>query len=371
MKKNFTTVECPCCHTQFEIPAHEHVATGMVIGEDSGLGTVYLKPKGSVGSGVAVAVPASSVTPTSTPASAPKGKASRLDILSSKGVDTSEFFSLANSKGEGIVMKWVDGIPVAVTDAELDELEKSIIENGYIKNTRLYRRWLLAQMCHMLDSRYGYTESLHHHGYMYQWKQTIENLRVLSILETKDKECFDERSRWFTRETVAKMLEDHIKVVKKFISGLKVRKCKRVPYVRFRGTNIFVSDLQAKVYNPIEIVIQHVKNAKNYAELYRIVKNAKIHHMPWNTKQSPAWIDAYKGEGAFYAMKNLILFHDCRIVTDSAQVLDKYESMAYINRKADEYKGEGWRLFGLMKKLIEDNNFNFKRRMHELGVKGY
>ena len=33
----------------------------------------------------------------------------------------------------------------------------------------------------------------------------------------------------------------------------------------------------------------------------------------------------------------------------------------------DEYKGEGWRMFALMKKVIDDNNFDFNKRMAELG----
>jgi hypothetical protein len=33
----------------------------------------------------------------------------------------------------------------------------------------------------------------------------------------------------------------------------------------------------------------------------------------------------------------------------------------------DEYKGDGWRMFALMKKVIEDNNFDFHKRMIELG----
>jgi hypothetical protein len=42
--------------------------------------------------------------------------------------------------------------------------------------------------------------------------------------------------------------------------------------------------------------------------------------------------------------------------------------MQELARKLVEYHGEGWRMFALMKKVIEDNNFNFDARMEELGV---
>jgi hypothetical protein len=40
--------------------------------------------------------------------------------------------------------------------------------------------------------------------------------------------------------------------------------------------------------------------------------------------------------------------------------------MNYLNGKLYEYKGEGWRMFALMKKVIKDNNFDFKKRMEEI-----
>jgi hypothetical protein len=43
--------------------------------------------------------------------------------------------------------------------------------------------------------------------------------------------------------------------------------------------------------------------------------------------------------------------------------------MQELKRKLNEYRGEGWRMFAFMKKVIEDNNFNFDRRMEEIGVR--
>lgn len=92
--------------------------------------------------------------------------------------------------------------------------------------------------------------------------------------------------------------------------------------------------------------------------------------LPYDTPKSQVWIDAFKGEGAYYTLKNLVMYHNCSIV-DGARGMDRTLAMTYLNKKLDEYKGEGWRMFALMKKVIKDNNFDFNKRMNELGVRGY
>ena len=68
------------------------------------------------------------------------------------------------------------------------------------------------------------------------------------------------------------------------------------------------------------------------------------------------------------------MFHGCVVYTGKYGVvhynktmnLSGVEAVSYLNRKLDEYKGEGWRMFALMKKVIEDNNFDFNERMEEI-----
>ena len=43
--------------------------------------------------------------------------------------------------------------------------------------------------------------------------------------------------------------------------------------------------------------------------------------LPYDTKKSKVWIDAYKGEGAYYTMKNLVLFHNCNFFDDNGNPL--------------------------------------------------
>ena len=63
--------------------------------------------------------------------------------------------------------------------------------------------------------------------------------------------------------------------------------------------------------------------------------------------------------------KNLVMFHDCGIEIDGTMVYG-LAAISYLNRRLKEYQGEGWRMFALMKKVIADNNFDFKARMSEI-----
>ena len=60
------------------------------------------------------------------------------------------------------------------------------------------------------------------------------------------------------------------------------------------------------------------------------------------------------------------MFHNCAIIIDKFTVRTGISAVKYLNEKLVEYQGEGWRMFGLMKKVIEDNNFDFYKRMSEI-----
>lgn len=92
--------------------------------------------------------------------------------------------------------------------------------------------------------------------------------------------------------------------------------------------------------------------------------NDKRFKMKHATPQSKAWIDAYKGAGAFYTMQNLIRFHNCTAIDDRGRRLDKYQSLAFLSAKAEEYKnGNGWRLLAALKKMLDDNGIDIKKKM--------
>ena len=231
----------------------------------------------------------------------------------------------------------------------------------------------MAQMFQALNyvswdrKREGYNEWLKNFGIKYQFEMMLEEIRVLGKLEERDWETFKERSNFFTKEVVAKTMFDYIEKLKASIESKKTYKCKGVPYKKVAGRDIFVEDLDKKIYAPMRSDIYKVKTARNYNEIYKELKTfmSKMITIPYTTTKCKEWIDAFKGEGAFYTLKNLVMFHNCGIMVGHDMVYGM-DAVKVLNERLYEYKGEGWRMFALMKKVIADNNFDFHKRMNEI-----
>lgn len=204
-------------------------------------------------------------------------------------------------------------------------------------------------------------------GYEYQWKMLLDELRAQLKMESRDPNGFAERNRWFNNEVASAMAHHYLERLKKHVDSLQERKCKGIPYKRIHGRDIFVSDLDRKVYTPLIIAANLIKYAQNAAQLYDAVSKFNVQRirLSHDTPQSKTWMDAYKGAGAYFTMQNLIRFHGCLITDDKGRRLNKNQSLDFITFKATLYKDEGWRLLAVLKKMLRDNNIDIKKKMAE------
>ncbi len=307
----------------------------------------------------------------------------RMETLKVNGVDVGKYFNLTLPSGETVRMTLENGIPVVAND---DPILNQIIEDGYVRNTKLHRRWVMAQMFKMLNynswrgGQNGYDACLRErYSYQYQFDMMLEEVRVISKLEGKDDETFKERTSFFNYEVVAEVCKHYMDDLKKYIGNLPKHKCKGVPYKRLNGRygDMFEVDLYKKVYMPMELHIRkmHSNMVTNYSSLYKELKAFMklMIKLPYNTAKSKVWVDAFKGSGAYYTLKNLTMYHGCNIIEEKnylPYVTNKYvagiEATNYVKSKLDEYRGEGWRYMAMLKKCIADNNFNFEQRMKEI-----
>ena len=297
-------------------------------------------------------------------------KNERMEKLNEMGINTGKYFTVALDNGTQVhLIIDENGNPTRVNDAICNQ----IIEDGYVRNTKLHRRFVMAQMFQALNyvswdrKRIGYNEWLKKFGIKYQFEMMLEEIRVLGKLEERDWETFKERSNFFTKEVIVKTMADYIEKLKASIETKKTYKCKGIPYKKVAGRDIFVDDLDKKIYAPMRNDIYKVQIARNYNEIYRIVRSfmGKMITISYATTKCKEWVDAYKGEGAFYTLKNLVMFHGCGIMVGYNMVYGT-EAVKVLNERLYEYKGEGWRMFALMKKVIADNNFDFNKRMSEI-----
>ena len=308
-------------------------------------------------------------------------KKERMEKMNAMGINTGKFFTVNFPEG----LKPGSKITLSVNEngvytfedmnKENDQILEQIITDGYVKNTKLFRRFVMAQMFHALnyvsyDKREsGYNACIRNcYGYKYTIDMMIEEVRVLSKLEGRDRESFEERVHFFDKKTVAAVLEDYLAKLKDYVDGLSSKNCKGVPYKRVKSMNIFEEDLNKKLYAPVEYYIRQILAARDYKTVHAVLCRFKrdMIKLPWSTAKSKVWLDAYKGEGAYYTMKNLLAFHGCFVETEWGIKLYGVDAVNFIERKLDEYKGEGWRMFALMKKVISDNRINTKTHIAEV-----
>ena len=341
---NETKVMCPVCGTEFAIGEHEHtVKNATVIGADSGLGNVYL----------------------------PVSK--RGEALQAAGIDTNKYFSLRlPTGGEQLMTYDENGIPVAVKAD--DPIMQQIIGGGTVPNRNLFRRWVMSQVFHglMWESRYsgdGFTGWLRMHGYKYQWEMLVEELRVQAKLyENGDRENFEARNRWFDKGLAVEMADDHIEQMRKDANDRPQHKCKGVPYVKYDCVNYFVSDIEKKLIAPMYDYVKEIRRAKNPQQLYEAVKRFCDHahlNVAGSFSQNAAWKDAYKGMGAYATMQNLLRFHGCTFPKGNTFHSRRLSGLEMLEQAATAYGHdcEGWRLFGLMKQMLEENGIDIKAKM--------
>lgn len=309
----------------------------------------------------------------------------RLEALKAAGVDVSKYFPL----GDDQLIKIENGaaVPVDMDDATIDEVGKKIVEGGYVSNWKLFRRWVMSQMFHMLrdmdKNGRTFNEVLQHKGYEYQWRMLENELYAqMKMAAHGDHENAGARNRWFGGFVAADMAYDYIKKLRKYVDNnliYKVKKdahgnvkktykhtCKGNPYVRLQNDDIFVADLEKKVYAPLGNLARKMYDSNTYKEVYDAVHefNKKRKHLAWDTKQADAFITAYKGSGSYYTMRNLIMFHGARFMKNGRK-MSETDSLKELESKANLYDEEGWRMLGVLKQLIKDNNISVQGKILE------
>ena len=291
-----------------------------------------------------------------------------------------------------------------------DPTSRRLSDNGYVKNM-FHRRWITAQTMDLLGWRDGnykksntWTKRFNQrYGYPMMFDVTRDELKRLYHLEQKDSQAFNEEVQFFDTEVVIALMNDYIKVLKSYVKTLNIKHCKGVPYVHLgrcyvyntteinqklrkyglsdvvkikeflecNKQNIFVEDLNKKVYTIENLFVRAAALSQNYEELYEIFCMFSDFRynpffitkpMSWNLKKPAEWVDAFKGAGAYYSMDNLIKFSGLKLKNYSTdEVLGTQDSLKYLKEMAKQTKGERYKLLALLKESLVVNNFNFEK----------
>lgn len=358
-----TKVVCPKCGASIAIPEHESFTAGIAIGKDSGLGTVTLplESENNSNSKNRIAMKASK----------------KIEAMKAAGIDVTNLFAVINSEGVESIARLENGGLTILADN--DPIIIAIFKGGTVPNRRLFRRWVMAQVFHMLTQKnwktgkpVGFLNALQAKGFRYSWEMLIEEIRIQAKLEVLDQENFIQRNRWFNKDVAVNMATDYLKQLNEHVEQRKKRckRCKGNPYITLNGNDIFVDDLRKKVFNPLDKYVRMMKSAKDMTDLYHAIVGfyqiVKDVYSCYSIVMSPAFKDAYKGAGGYFTMRNLIMFHGCKMMSSKGNPLVESSSLRELDRLAEVYKnGEGWRMFGAMKELIARNGIDIEKKMKE------
>ena len=280
----------------------------------------------------------------------------RINLLEQAGVDTSAY----ELKLNGIVLKSDDNVV------------NEIVGNQQLTNKKLFRRWITAQTFRMLNSQtfnqnnkrweIGWDAYLRNrYDYMYQFKMMLEEIRILAKLEIKDKDKFMERIKFFNRYVVIDTCNHYINQLFKYTD--KNQNHKHIVKLAKYG-EVFIYDLNKLFVDDLREIIDDITQSETYSEIYTFLKKfiSKMNKLPADTPKCPSWKTAFKGSGAYYSLRNIIMFHnvvleDCKDKDESLRKLEEYTSQLHYT--------EVWKLHYLLKDTIEYNNFDLTRSINK------
>lgn len=265
---------------------------------------------------------------------------------------------------------------------EEDNIEQSIIEDGDINSKFLWRRWVMSQVLRHYKDSYG-NDNFHQHfvkntPLKYSFKVAANELEALS----KDMSLADrnEREQFFTIDVARQMVEDYAKALdKKINQELKALEKYNRKLVAKKGTDTKLKDDihigrrhftkdKAKYFQTVaKSYVANTDKITDYKKMANLLREfSKVMPMFNDCPKSKAWINAFKGAGAFYTLDNLIRWHKCSITSENGETYTGDEALAWLRRRTKELSGEYYKLYAIMKRTVEENNFDFDKRMKEL-----
>lgn len=246
-----------------------------------------------------------------------------------------------------------------------DEIEQQILDDGYIPNNNIWRRWIMAQMLrHYKDPVTGADTFnayfIKNKPYMYQWTTFLNEINAIKrmSLDSTDRNI---RLTFFNKDLLVNMLNSY----RDTVSKLPKNRFRRLNYDKSEYINMidnYIKSAEELRRKPCHTNIIVHKMADLVSDF---IKNAEIKS---KLPKSKAWIDAFKGNGAYYTMDNMIKFHGCRFWNDDmSQTLNEKESLNKLMSEVGKCDpNEFYKLFGLMKEFIEYNNYDINTLKTEL-----
>ena len=219
--------------------------------------------------------------------------------------------------------------------SEDDPILSEIGKGGFINNPELFRRWICAQNFRLLKDPHGWTYAVRKtYDTKYVYNQSKRELKLLCKLIKKCPN--DIRLRFFT-------LED-----------LQTIFCELMDYNEWY---CYRNDEEKK-----KKLKMAIKSTRTYINLYDIV-----HSINWRfrydcTFKPKAWLNCFKGAGAYYTLQNVIRTHGlilpaCNNMEESLEVVDKLFN-SITSYKPNERRWDI--MLSVLTRAVDERNFELK-----------
>lgn len=302
----------------------------------------------------------------------------RIAALRARGVDTSLYYPMGNDH----VIKIENGsaVDVEMDDVEMDDVERKMIEGGHINNYTLFRRWVMAQMFRLLrwEANCGIKveDNVANKSYAYAWKVLEQELHAQCKMEEHgDMENYEMRHRWFDAKVVMDMLTEYRNMLWKELdskmyrfdsNGLRVPRhtCKGKPYVRIGGDNVFFSDISTKVFGLMRNMEFRMSKCVSMRDWYVLVRDFNMARKNINKSlyHDLTFMNAFLGSGAYFTMRNLIMFHGAKFRMNDAEI-DEIYSLRMIDDACKEK--DGYKMMNMLRQLIKDSGISVEKKIAE------
>lgn len=206
-----------------------------------------------------------------------------------------------------------------------------LMADGHVFNPYIHRRFIAAQF-HRLVTRYGIDGVRDAVVRTYDWKYAIEQVKKeahkLSNLERHDKAAFAERSMFFSMNAIINILSDYVQAVHREIDDA-------VSQANSRNTKVYVrhyGQVDRNNVRPMKYrftkLLTDASTCRTYAELDNLLERFDFMELDRRICLPESFVTPYVNAGAFYTLKNAIMFENKRLFrydcTGSLKALNEY-----------------------------------------------
>lgn len=233
----------------------------------------------------------------------------RIEALKENGIDVSKLFCIDNSGDE---------------DSAPDTTETEIREAGYIANSRLFRRWVMAQYMRLYYAAKNNGQDIQtyvaksYKNYGYHLRMIEHELEVQLILQVEDPIGYEERSHFFNKDVVSAVYGYYVQNAMTYIRS-KVRGVSKCVEVTLAGRRLRRDRVAREIITQMNLCYERIRAARDLKELHDAVKrfnNNVIDIGSYNRiKQvcyalpATVWAKEFTEEGAYYTLVNMVKFH--------------------------------------------------------------